>query len=125
MGTRSKASRILRMALDAAQKLNDKEKDSESYLNAMLNDLVKSYDIRSCVFATFFRVGFDLHELTSFEKQYMELIQLFPYLKNGEIWKDIKQEIDDMDCKATSDDKHWLETAVELSNEQAEKAIYK
>lgn len=88
--SKSKASRVLRLALDAAAKLNEKEKDSESYLNAMLTDLVKSYDIRACVFATFFRVGFDLHELNAFEKQYMELVQLYPYLKNGEIWKDIK-----------------------------------
>jgi len=70
----SKASRILRMALDAASKLNEKDKDGESHLNAILNELVKSYDIRACVFSTFFRVGFDLHELTAFEKQYMELI---------------------------------------------------
>lgn len=123
--TKSKASRILRQALDAAARQNEKEqgKDSESFLNAMLADLVKSYDIRACVFATFFRVGFDLHELNAFEKQYMELVQLYPYLKNGEIWKDIKQELDDLNVKATSDDKHWMESAVELSNEQTEKAI--
>lgn len=125
MTSGSKASRVLRMALDAAQRLNEKEKDSESYLNSMLNELVKSYDIRSCVFATFFRVGFDLHELSAFEKQYMELIQLFPYLKNGEIWKDIKQEMDDVDCKPTGDDKHWMDSAIEMSSEQAEKAHHK
>lgn len=105
------------MALNAAQRLNEKEKDSESYLNSCLNELVKSYDIRACVFSTFFRVGFDLHELSAFEKQYMELIQLFPYLKNGEIWKDIQQEMDDINVKPTSDDKHWMGTAIELSNE--------
>lgn len=89
----------------------------------MLSDLVKSYDIRACVFATFFRVGFDLHELNASEKQYMELVQLYPYLKNGEIWKDIKQELDDLNVKATSDDKHWMDSAIELSNEQTEKAV--
>lgn len=113
------------MALDAAARLNEKEssKDSESYLNAMLSELVKSYDIRACVFATFFRVGFDLHELNAHQKQYMELVQLYPYLKNGEIWKDIKQELDDLNVKATGDDKHWMDSAVELSNEQTEKAM--
>ena len=80
----------MRLALNAAQKLNEKDKHNDSYLNALLENLVKKYDIRACVFATFFRVGFDLHELSPSEKQYMEMIQLYPYLKNGEIWKDIK-----------------------------------
>lgn len=43
-------------------------------MNKLLEQLVKTYDIRACVFATFFRVGFDLHELTPHEKQYMEMI---------------------------------------------------
>lgn len=101
------------MALTAAQKLNEKDKHNDSYMNALLERLVKTYDIRACVFATFFRVGFDLHELTPQEKQYLEMIQLYPYLKNGEIWKDIKQELDDMNLKPTSDDKNWMDSSIE------------
>lgn len=118
--SKSKASRILRLALNAAQKLNEKDKQNDSYMNRLLDDLVKTYDIRACVFATFFRVGFDLHELTATEKQYMEMIQLYPYLKNGEIWKDIKQELDDMNVKPTSDDKNWMDSSVEGATEQTE-----
>jgi hypothetical protein len=103
----------LRLALNAAQKLNEKDKHNDSYLNALLENLVKKYDIRACVFATFFRVGFDLHELSPSEKQYMEMIQLYPYLKNGEIWKDIKQELDDVNVKPTSDDKNWIDSSIE------------
>jgi len=33
--------------------------------------------------------------------------------------------MDDVNVKPTSDDKHWMGTAIELSNEQAEKAIVK
>lgn len=121
--TASKASRILRMALTAASKINEKEKQSDTFMNALLVDLVKSFDIRSCVFASFFRVGFDLHELNAVEKQQMEIIQLYPYLKNGEIWKDIKQELDDINLKPTSDDKHWMDSAIEGSFEQAEQAV--
>jgi len=121
--SKSKASRILRMALNAAQKLNEKDKQNDSYMNKLLDDLVKTYDIRACVFATFFRVGFDLHELTATEKQYMEMIQLYPYLKNGEIWKDIKQELDDMNVKPTSDDKNWMDSSIEGASEQTEQAI--
>lgn len=62
------------MALTAAQNLNEKDKQNDSYMNTLPNDLAKTYDIRACVFATFFRVGFDLHELTATEKQYMEMI---------------------------------------------------
>lgn len=108
------------MALTAAQKLNEKDKQNDSYMNSLLETLVKTYDIRACVFATFFRVGFDLHELTPSEKQYMEMIQLYPYLKNGEIWKDIKQELDDMNVKPTSDDKNWMDSSIEGAQEQTE-----
>jgi len=121
--SKSKASRILRMALTAAKKLNEKDKQNDSYMNQLLDNLVKTFDIRACVFATFFRVGFDLHELTPSEKQYMEMIQLYPYLKNGEIWKDIKQELDDMNVKPTSDDKNWMDSSVEGAQEQIEQAI--
>jgi len=72
--SKSKASRILRMALTAAQKLSEKDKQNDSYMNTLLERLVKTYDIRACIFATFFRVGFDLHELNPVEKQYMEMI---------------------------------------------------
>lgn len=111
------------MALTAAQKLSEKDKQNDSYMNSLLENLVKTYDIRACVFATFFRVGFDLHELTPTEKQYMEMIQLYPYLKNGEIWKDIKQELDDMNVKPTSDDKNWMDSSIEGASEQTEQAI--
>lgn len=92
-------------------------------MNGLLDRLVKTYDIRACVFAAFFRVGFDLHELKQSEKQYMELIQLYPYLKNGEIWKDIRQELEDINLKPTSDDKNWMDSGIEGAYEQTEQAI--
>lgn len=55
-----------------------------------------SNDFRLSIFASFYRVGFDLHDLTPNEKQRMEIIQLYPYLKNGEIWLDIQQELKDL-----------------------------
>ena len=61
----------------------------------MLSSLVKTYDLRASIFSTFYRAGFDLHELSASEKQVMEMIQLYPFLKNGEIWQDIKQELND------------------------------
>ena len=61
-----------------------------------MNDVSKSYDVRATIFGTFYRVGFDLHELSPQEKQRMEIITLYPYLKKGEIWADIKQELEDL-----------------------------
>ena len=87
-------------------------------------DFFKSFDIRAVIFGTFYRCGFDLHELTPSEKQMIEVIQLFPYLKNGEIWRDIQEEFEDQRLKPTSDDRHWMETCVEESREQTEAAIY-
>jgi hypothetical protein len=90
----------------------------------MMNDYARTFDNRAVIFGTFYRCGFDLHELTATEKQMIEIIQLYPYLKNGEIWRDIEEEFDDTNLKPTSDDKHWMETCIEESREQTEAAIY-
>lgn len=58
------------MALAAAKQINDgQEKFNESYISNLLAELVKTYDIRSTIFATLYRVGFDLHELSNMDKQ--------------------------------------------------------
>lgn len=62
------------MALAASAQLSSKDKYNESQINAMLTEVVNTYDLRAVVFATFFRVGFDLHELSSSEKQVMEVL---------------------------------------------------
>lgn len=89
-----------------------------------MNDFAKSFDIRAVIFGTFYRCGFDLHELSANEKQLMEIIQLYPYLRNGEIWRDIAEEFADTNLKPTSDDRHWMETSIEESREQTEAAIF-
>jgi hypothetical protein len=49
--------------LEAAGKINSKL-FSESYLSKIMMDVAKSYDVRATIFGTFYRVGFDLHELS-------------------------------------------------------------
>ena len=78
-----------------------------------MKDVSNTYDLRATIFCVFYRVGFDLHELTPEEKQAMEIIQLYPYLKNGEVWLDIKEELNDYGIKITSDDYHWMCTCIE------------
>jgi hypothetical protein len=84
----SKASKGLKKALEAAKQYS--LNTSESQLNQLMKNVALSFDLRLTIFAAFYRVGFDLHDLTPLEKQRMEIIQLYPYLKNGEIWQDIK-----------------------------------
>lgn len=54
----------------------------------------------------------------------MEIIQLYPYLKNGEVWLDIKEELGDLQIKSTFDDGHWMNTCIEEAGEQVENAVY-
>lgn len=68
----------------------------ETVLNKLMKEQALSNDLRLTIFASFYRVGFDLHDLTQAEKQRMEIIQLYPYLKNGEIWRDIQEELKDI-----------------------------
>jgi hypothetical protein len=111
----------LKKALEAAQSLGN---SAESHLNKLMKDVSQSYDLRLTIFASFYRVGFDLHDLTPNEKQRMEIVQLYPYLKNGEIWQDIKEELEDTNVRPTLDDRHWMETSIEEALEQTEKAIH-
>jgi hypothetical protein len=100
------------------------ESNSEMILNKLMKEQTLSLDLRLTIFACFYRVGFDLHDLTPSEKQRMEVIQLYPYLKNGEIWMDIKEELADINVRPTGDDRHWLETSIEEALEQTEKAVH-
>lgn len=119
----SKGLRRLQQAIDDSNKIN-KKNFSETYINNIMMEVAHSFDVRATIFCVFYRVGFDLHELTPNEKQRMEVIQLYPYIKNGEIWKDIKLELADINVKPTSDDEHWMETYVEESDEHLENAVY-
>ena len=57
------------MALEAAgNQGKGNEKYNESYVSNLLSKIVKDYDLRSTIFGTFYRVGFDLHELNASEK---------------------------------------------------------
>ena len=46
------------------------------------------------MFAILYRTGFDKNELLAEEKQKIEVIQMYPHFKIGEIWTDIKYSLD-------------------------------
>jgi hypothetical protein len=42
-----------------------------------------------------YRTGFDKNELLPEEKQKIEVIQMYPHFKMGEIWSDIQFELEE------------------------------
>lgn len=38
---------------------------------------------------------------------------MYPHFKMGEIWLDIKRELNEGGISPTEDDNHWMETALE------------
>ncbi|CAD8169691.1 unnamed protein product [Paramecium pentaurelia] len=90
---------------------------SEAYLVRRITEKSAEYDLRAIVFAILYRTGFDKNELLPNEKQMVEVIQLYPHFKIGEIWREIKYDLEQDKIKPTSDDYHWLMTSIEESEE--------
>lgn len=67
MMTKGKGFDRLKKALEAAAKIN-KNQYSESYINKIMDDVASNYDLRATIFSGFYRVGFDIHELSPQEK---------------------------------------------------------
>ena len=79
--------------LKDALQANEADSDigAEAYLIRMLRHKTKWLDLRGIIFAILYRTGFDRNELSSHEKQRIEMIQIYPQMRNGEIWTDIKE----------------------------------
>lgn len=73
---------------------NDSEAGTEAYLVRRVKDQSQKYDLRSIVFCILYRTGFDRNELHPKERQKIEVIQMYPQFKIGEIWRDIKEELE-------------------------------
>ena len=106
------------------QKVDESGCYTESYIYKRMQEEANKYDLRATIFAVLYRTGFDLHELLPDEKQKLDVIQIYPLLKNGEIWRKNKEYLDSTNNKPTSDDKHLMETCIEEAKEQAEAVIY-
>ena len=94
------------------------EAGTETYLVNRIREEVEQYDIRLIVFSVLYRVGFARNDLTAYEQQKLEVIQMYPHFKMGEIWGDIKRQLRDGSVEPTEDDSHWMETALEEFEEQ-------
>jgi len=74
---------------------SDTSVGAEAVLINKLQDKVEEYDLRAIVFAILYRTGFDRNELQPNETQRLEVIQVYPHFKIGEIWSDIKHELEE------------------------------
>ena len=54
-----------------------------------------------------------MNDLSLEASQRLEVIQIYPQLKAGEIWSEIKEELLKDGVKPTSDDMHWILTSIE------------
>ena len=48
-----------------------------------IREEVEQYDIRLIVFSVLYRVGFARNDLTAYEQQKLEVIQMYPHFKMG------------------------------------------
>jgi len=109
--TRKNRFAKLKEALKAGE--SDTSVGAEAVLINKLQDRVEEYDLRAIIFAILYRTGFDRNELLPNEIQRLEVIQVYPHFKIGEIWTDIKYELEQEKIKPTSDDYHWMITNIE------------
>ena len=101
----------------------DSEVGAEAYLIRVLKQKTRQFDLRGIIFAILYRTGFDRNELTSSEKQRIEMIQVYPQMRIGEIWTDIKEELEISQTKPTSEDLHWMLTSIEEFQELVLKCV--
>ena len=87
-----------------------------------------SVDSDRCLFYVYVyccisQVGFDCNELTPQERQKMEVIRMYPDFRKGELFLDIKTELESLGIKPTADDRYWLQQCLDESLEQASNTI--
>ena len=84
----------LKEALMAAD-FSESDAGTEAYLVKKIKEKAEEYDLRAIVFCILYRTGFDRNELLPSEKQKIEVIQMYPHFKIGEIWCDIKYQLEE------------------------------
>ena len=66
---------------------------TEAYLLRRIKEKVAEYDLRAIVFSILYRTGFSKNDLHASEQQKIQVIQMYPHFKIGEIWTDIRQQL--------------------------------
>ena len=92
---KQKAEVVQRLMGKIDKARRDKDLYSESYFNQKLVECAHLHDLRGSIFALFIRVGYDLHEIGATDQQTMQMVQLYPHMLSGEIWRDVKEDLHD------------------------------
>ena len=104
--------------------LEEAEKQSEmSQLRKKQLEFVRKRDLRASIYCCLSQVGFDSNELTPRERQKMEVIRMYPDFRKGELFLDIKNELESLGIRPTSDDRNWLHQCLNEAFEQASNTI--
>lgn len=104
--------------------LEEAEKQSEmSQLRKKQLEFVRKRDLRASIYCCLSQVGFDSNELTPQERQKMEVIRMYPDFRKGELFLDIKNELESLGIRPTSDDRNWLSQCLSEALDQASNTI--
>lgn len=104
--------------------LEEAEKQSEmTNLRKKQLEFVRKRDLRASLYCCLSQVGFDCNELTPQERQKMEVIRMYPDFRKGELFLDIKNELESLGIRPTSDDRFWLQECLDEALEQATNTI--
>lgn len=101
----------MKEALEASEA--DSEAGAEAYLIRILREKSKKADLRAIIFSILYRTGFDINEIDVESRQRLEVIQIYPQLKVGEIWSEIQEDLEREGIKPTADDLHWMLSSIE------------
>lgn len=108
----------LKEALEAAD-----QQSEVSILRKKQLEFARKRDLRASIFCSLSLVGFDCNELQPKERQKMEVIRMYPDFRKGELFLDIKNELESLGIRPTSDDGVWLNQCLEEAYEQASNTI--
>lgn len=96
----------------------------ESYLNHKIAEITKSFDLRETIYSIFYRVGLNGISINSDDdRQTFVSIKMYPIFKNLENWLDVTEEFEDLKFRPTSDDRNWILTQIEESEDKMNQAI--
>ena len=99
------------------------EAGTQTYLVNRIKEEVEEYDLRLIIFSILYRIGFNKNDLNANEQQKIEVIQMYPHFKMGQIWGEIKNSLKAQDIEPTEDDRHWMETSIEEFQQQISNCV--
>ena len=96
---------------------------NEIILMKYFKKISSELDLRRVIYSIFFRAGFDHHALSKADEQLMVLIKVYPFLRNFEIWTDIKNKLKGKGVVLTFEDSFFLDSNIEKCKKVIENSV--